>query len=94
MSHERTSKKTVTFDHPFHLKGFNDLFPSGSYVVETTEELVEGISFTVYRRVSTELHLKAKLNGMLVDRILNVNPIDLDLALSKDGEQEAGPDIH
>ncbi len=93
MPHDRISHKTVTFSNPFHIKGFNDLFPPGSYVVETTEELVEGVSFTAYRRVSTELHLKGKLNGMIVDRILNINPVDLDLALAQDCEPLPNPDI-
>ncbi|WP_430472802.1 hypothetical protein ACQ0MK_12000 [Thalassospira lucentensis] len=86
MSDARTTQKTVTFAHPFHLKGFKDLFPAGSYMVETTEKMIESLSFTAYRRVATDLHLKAKLNGMMVDRILNIVPIDLDFALAQDAD--------
>ncbi len=46
----RTTKKTVTFKRPFVLVGFNALLPAGAYVVETDEELLEGISFPAYRR--------------------------------------------
>ncbi|MBX2831353.1 MAG: hypothetical protein KTR23_09265 [Rhodospirillales bacterium] len=88
MPHSRTTQKTVTFEHPFHLKGFSDLFPAGSYVVDTTEEQIESLSFNAYRRVATDLHLKAKLNGMLVDRILSITPIDLDFALARDSDPE------
>ncbi len=82
----RMTHTTVTFSHPFHLRGHKDLFPPGSYVVDTTEELIEGVSFTAYRRISTDLHLKCKHNGMLVDRILNIKPVDLDIALTRDGD--------
>jgi hypothetical protein len=47
----RTQRKTVTFDHPFLLKGMDRILPPGNYVVVTDEELVEGLSFPVYRRV-------------------------------------------
>lgn len=88
MSISRMTHKTVTFAHPFHLSGFDDLFPPGSYVVDTTEELIESVSFTAYRRVSTDLHLKCKHNGMMVDRILTISPIDLDFALRQDADPD------
>lgn len=88
MSISRMTHKTVTFAHPFHLSGFDDLFPPGSYVVDTTEELIEGVSFTAYRRVSTDLHLKCKHNGMMVDRILTIKPVDLDSALKQDTDAD------
>ena len=84
MTISRTSNQTVTFRHPFQLSGFKDLFPAGKYVVDTTEELIESVSITAYRRVSTELHLRTKINGMMSERILSVTPTDLDAALAKD----------
>jgi hypothetical protein len=51
----RTSSKTVTFGHPFWLKGVDRTLPPGDYRVMTDEDLVEGLSFPVYRRVSTML---------------------------------------
>ena len=88
MQHSRMTHKTVTFAHPFHLRGHSDLFPPGSYVVDTTEELIEGVSITAYRRVSTDLHLKYKHNGMMVDRILSIKPVDLDIALTRDADPD------
>ena len=49
----RTTTKTVTFAHPFLLKGIDRILPAGDYRVVTDEELIEGVSFPVYRRVST-----------------------------------------
>jgi hypothetical protein len=49
----RTQRTTITFDHPFLLKRMDRILPPGNYVVVTDEELVEGLSFSVYRRVST-----------------------------------------
>jgi hypothetical protein len=44
----RTSGKTVTFAHPFLLKGVDRILAAGDYRVVTDEELVEGLSFPVY----------------------------------------------
>ena len=49
----RTTTNTVTFAHPFLLKGIDRILPAGDYRVVTDEELIEGVSFPVYRRVST-----------------------------------------
>ena len=49
----RTTGKTVTFAHPFLLKGVDRTLPPGDYRVVTDEELIEGLSFPVYRRMST-----------------------------------------
>ncbi len=52
------------------------------------EELIEGVSITAYRRVSTDLHLKYKHNGMMVDRILTIKPVDLDIAMTRDADPD------
>ena len=49
----RTREKTWTFGKPFMLKGVDRVLPAGSYRVATDEELIEGLSFPVYRRVAT-----------------------------------------
>jgi hypothetical protein len=53
----RTTTKTVTFAHPFLLKGIDRILPAGDYRVVTDEELIEGVSFPVYRRVSTMIFI-------------------------------------
>jgi hypothetical protein len=49
----RTTSKTVTFHRPFWLKGVDRLLPPADYRVVTDEELIEGLSFPAYHRVST-----------------------------------------
>jgi hypothetical protein len=57
---KRTTKAIVTFSRPFVIDGFDQELPAGDYVIETEEELIQGLSFPAYRRVSTTL---------LVDRL-------------------------
>ena len=40
----RTSNKTVTFAHPFLLKGVDRILAAGSYRVVTDEESIEELS--------------------------------------------------
>ena len=56
----RTQRKTVVFRHPFRLKGVDRVLPPGDYEVVTDEELIEGLSFPVYHRVSTAIIVPAQ----------------------------------
>ena len=56
----RTQRKTVVFSHPFRLKGVDRDLPPGDYEVVTDEELIEGLSFPVYHRVSTAIMVPAQ----------------------------------
>ncbi len=80
----RTSMKTVTFRKPFVLGGFDEVLPAGAYSVETDEELLEGISFPAYRRILTLMHLHAEPGHPGVERLLTVDPRELDEALERD----------
>jgi hypothetical protein len=62
----RTQRKTATFDHPFLLKGMDRILPPGNYVVVTDEELVEGLSFPVYRRVSTSMMVRNPITDLMM----------------------------
>ncbi len=77
-------KNTVTFRRPFVLGGFDEVLPAGAYTVETDEELLEGISLTAYRRVSTLIHLHAKPGHPGRTQTLTNDPIELDAALKRD----------
>jgi hypothetical protein len=55
----RSRRDEVIFRRPFHLKGSSKLEPAGTYTVETEEELIEGLSFPAWRRVSTTLTRQA-----------------------------------
>jgi hypothetical protein len=55
--------------------------PAGAFVVETNEELLEGISFPVWRRQSTVIRLHPHPGlGLTV----TIDPAELDAALLKD----------
>ena len=55
----RTKRVTWTFQHPFSLKGVDRRLAAGQYEVVTDEELIEELSFPVYRRVATLIFLPA-----------------------------------
>jgi hypothetical protein len=46
----RTTRKIVKFSNPFTMEGVGS---ADNYEVVTDEELIEGLSFPVYRRVAT-----------------------------------------
>jgi hypothetical protein len=77
----RTSNKTVTFAHPFLLKGIDRELPAGSYRVVTDEELVEGLSFPVYRRVSTMIFVQAQASSV---EMVSIDSLDLQAAQDRD----------
>jgi hypothetical protein len=83
----RTQRKTVTFNHPFLLKGLDRMLPPGNYVVVTDEDLVEGLSFPVYRRVSTTMMIPAQNRPSSVE-MLTIDPRDLNAAQERDAATE------
>jgi hypothetical protein len=79
----RTSSKTVTFAFPFLLKGVDRVLPAGDYRVVTDEELIEGLSFPVYRRVSTMIFVPAQSYQTAVEMV-TVDPLELEAAQDRD----------
>ena len=49
----RSRRETITFRHPFRIKGVDRLLPAGAYELITDEEMIEGLSFASFRRVAT-----------------------------------------
>lgn len=84
----RTKRHTVTFAHAFTLTGVERALPAGDYEIVTDEELIEGLSFPVYRRVSTFLMLP--MQGRSPGEMLTVSADDLSAALAFDRSPEAG----
>lgn len=82
----RTSTKTVVFVKPFHLAGVDGALPEGRYEVDTDEEFLEGISFPVYRRIRTLIHLPVGSGAPGVRQTLAIDPDNLDMALERDAE--------
>ena len=80
----RTKRNTVTFIHPFLLKGVDRTLPPGEYQVITDEELIEGLSFPVYRRVSTMILVPVQSDRTSSVEMLIVAPPDLRAAQDRD----------
>jgi hypothetical protein len=79
----RSLTKSVAFRRPFLLKGVDRVLPAGDYRVVTDEELIEGISFPVYRRVATMIFVPAQGHGASIEMV-TVDPLDLRAALERD----------
>ncbi len=80
----RTSSKTVIFSHPFSLEGVDRILPAGDYRVVTDEELIEGLSFPVYRRVSTVIFVPAQSHQASSIEMVTIDPSDLKAAQDHD----------
>ena len=52
---QRTSRRDVVFRAPFFIDGIDGVHPAGTYAVDIDEVLLEELSFTAYRRVSTSI---------------------------------------
>jgi hypothetical protein len=79
----RSLRKTVVFNRPFLLKGVDRMLPAGAYRVVTDEELIEGISFPVYRRVATMIFVPAPTGASSIEMV-TIDPLDLQAALERD----------
>ena len=80
----RTLSKTVVFTKPFLLKGVDRILPAGDYRVVTDEELIEGLSFPVYRRISTMIFVPAQSHRASSVEMVTIDPIDLQAAQDRD----------
>lgn len=81
----RTTSKIVTFARPFMLKGVDRTLPAGNYRVVTDEELIEELSFSVYRRVSTMIFVPGKSASSV--EMVAIDPQDLQAAQERDQNQ-------
>ncbi len=80
----RTSRKTVTFRHPFTLTNLDGPQPAGRYEVEMEEELIEGLSFPAYHRTLTIILLPGPPGGSVLVQAVTVNGDELDEAERRD----------
>jgi len=80
----RSLSKIVAFRSPFLLKGVDRTLPAGDYRVVTDEELIEGISFPVYRRVSTMIFVPSQSQGASSVEMVTIDPKDLQAAQDQD----------
>jgi hypothetical protein len=85
----RTTDKTITFHRPFNLKGVDRVLPPGDYRVVTEEELIEGLSFAAYHRVSTVIFVPAP-SGSAVEMV-TIDPLELEAAQAQDAANRVHP---
>lgn len=71
----RTQTTTLVFQRPFPLKSAGGMQPAGTYNVETEEEMLEGVSFPAYRRVSTTITRRVPAGACI--QALGVDPREL-----------------
>jgi hypothetical protein len=80
----RTHSKFVVFSHPFELKGVDRILPPGEYKVVTDEQLIEELSFPVYRRVSTMIFVPGQSHHASSVEMITIDPRDLQAAQDRD----------
>jgi len=84
----RTTSETLVFLNPFKLSGADDLQPAGSYLVETDEDLIQSMSFPVYRRISTFIRLPGRPDSRELARVVDIDPAELVAALAADAQAQ------
>mgnify|MGYP001556933855 CR=1 FL=1 len=76
----RTTTMSVTFQRPFNLIGFDQPQDAGTYEVSVEEELLDSVTVSVWRRVSTTIALR---KGVMTE-YLPINAEDLYDAQARD----------
>jgi hypothetical protein len=80
----RTRSDIVVFGHPFELKGIDRTLPAGEYRVVTDEQLIEELSFPVYRRVATMIFVPGQSPQAASVEMVTIDPNDLQAAQERD----------
>lgn len=79
----RSPRETVTFRHPFRIRGKERLLPAGAYEVITDEETIEGLTFSAFRRIATMIMVPAEdVRGFM--EMLSIGSVDLANAQAAD----------
>ncbi|MBD9375462.1 hypothetical protein IB238_22860 [Rhizobium sp. ARZ01] len=87
---ERTTETQITFEHPFVLGCLGAPLQAGTYRLVVDEELIEGLSFSAYRRVATHLEIPAISTVTATRQFLQVSAADIESALLKDAGMPTG----
>ena len=86
----RSRRETVTFRHPFRIKGIDRQLQAGAYEVVTDEERIEGLSFPCFRRVATTIMIPGAPPQNSSIEMISISSVDLadaqqaDMAASHD----------
>jgi hypothetical protein len=87
----RTQRKTVVSSHHFLLKGVDRVLPPGNYEVMRDEELIEGLTFLVYHRVSTAIIVPAQSHQASSVEMVAIDSHDLEAAQDRDTARHRSP---
>jgi hypothetical protein len=85
----RSHSKSVVFSHSFELKGIDRILPPGEYRIVTDEELIEELSFPVYRRVATMIFVPAETHRASSVEMVTIDPQELQAAQERDLNHDA-----
>jgi hypothetical protein len=87
----RSRRETVTFKHPFRIKGIERQLQAGAYEVVTDEEMIEGLSFPCYRRVATMIMIPGAPPRASSTEMISINSVDLADAQQADASYVNNP---
>jgi hypothetical protein len=73
----RSRRETITFRHPFRIKGIDRQLSAGAYEVITDEEMIEGLSFASFRRVATMIMVPGAAPRASSMEMISISAIDL-----------------
>ncbi|WP_213770436.1 hypothetical protein [Bradyrhizobium sp. dw_78] len=73
----RSRRETITFKHPFQMRGIDRLLPAGNYEVITDEEMIEGLSFASFRRVATMIMVPGAAPRSSTVEMVSIGSVDL-----------------
>ena len=73
----RSRRETITFRHPFRVKGIDRQLPAGAYEVITDEEMIEGLSFASFRRVATMIMVPGAPPRSSSMEMISISAVDL-----------------
>lgn len=73
----RSHTEVMVFEYPFRLKEVERMLPAGRYEIISESELIEGLSFPVYRRVSTFIMAPAAPPWHASTEMIPVSPLEL-----------------
>ena len=79
----RTKRRTLTFKRAFTLKGVERQLPPGDYELVTDEELIEELSFPVYRRVASWIMARGQ-SAATATEMIPIDPAEIDVVHERD----------
>jgi hypothetical protein len=85
----RSHSKSVVFNHSFELKSVDRILPPGEYRIVTDEELIEELSFPVYRRVATMIFVPAVSHHASSVEMATIDPQEIQAAQERDLNHDA-----